>query len=222
MDSKNPYTQMQYNYYEGTHDLMNQENHRFHDENPDYYGILMKPCETGFEDKVGLDFGCGCGRNMQNIWNRFKRIDGVDLSPGNIQHARENLINDGVPTDRFNLYTCDGVSLSDLKSDEYDFVVHTIVFQHICVHNIRLGYLKEFFRVMKSGGVLSFQMGVADYFEDKLDAGGTNGFGDVRVSDPEQLLGDLREVGFVDLEYDIQPSWRDTWRQWIFVRARKP
>jgi len=228
MNKDNPYTKMQRGYYEATHDLMNQENHGFHNDNPDYWEILVKDTEKGYEDKLGLDFGCGCGRNVQNLWKRFKRMDGVDLSPGNIGHARENLIKDGAPEDRFKLYTCSGVDLAGLPDGEYDFVMHTIVFQHICVHSIRKGYMREFFRIMKPGGVLSFQMGfgdnwgIADYYDDKLDAEGTNGFGDVRVTDPGQLAKDLEDVGFTDVVYEIRPAWCDSWAQWIFVKATKP
>ena len=61
IESANPYTQMQLHHYETTADLMNVENHRVHNGNPDYWDILVRDTESDFRDKVGLDFGCGCG-----------------------------------------------------------------------------------------------------------------------------------------------------------------
>ena len=127
IDSSNPYTQMQLHHYEMTTDLMNVENHRGHNGNPDYWDILVNDTESTFRDKVGLDFGCGCGRNVQNLWWRFKRMDGVDLSFGNLVHAHENLRSIGCPADRYQLFQANGVDLGNLRDNEYDFVMSTIV-----------------------------------------------------------------------------------------------
>ena len=79
LDTANGYTSMQRSYYESTADVMNEQNHMFHNANRDYWDILVADTQTGFRDKVGLDFGCGCGRNVMNVWNRFRRMDGVDI-----------------------------------------------------------------------------------------------------------------------------------------------
>jgi ubiquinone/menaquinone biosynthesis C-methylase UbiE len=228
VESANPYTLMQLHHYETTADLMNVENHRGHNGNQDYWDILVRDTESDYRDKVGLDFGCGCGRNVQNLWWRFRRMDGVDLAFGNLVHAHENLRAVGCPPDRYRLYQANGVDLGNLPSDEYDFVMSTIVLQHIAVHEIRFQYLQEFFRVMRPGGLLSFQMGYgegygkAEYYDNHYDAESTNSFHDTKVTDPAQLGGDLEQVGFVGFEHEIRPSFDDGHPSWIFAKARKP
>lgn len=228
LDTGNPYTAMQRTYYESTADLMNEQNHMFHNANRDYWDILLGDTLTGFRDKVGLDFGCGCGRNVMNIWNRFSRMDGVDISFANLVHARGNILAAGVPEDAFHLYACNGTDLREVPSDEYDFVMSTIVLQHIAVHDIRLNYLREFFRIMRADGLLSFQMGFgeghgrAGYYENHYDASGTNSAHDTTVTDPAQIVDELEAIGFEAVSHVIRPAYSDGHHLWIYVKARKP
>lgn len=230
MDVNNPYTKMQkasYE-YEGTSGRMNQENHRQHNGNPDYWNILVKETEDiSFKNKVGLDFGCGCGRNVLNLVDRFKRMDGVDISPTLIETCKINLKD---YADKTMFHVCDGVSLSVLNSDSYDFIMSTIVLQHICVYEIRFNYLKEFYRLLKHNGIISIQMGYGEgrasrrrgYYENFYQAEGTNGHCDVRVSDPSELVKDLTNIGFKNIQYEIRPSFSDErHRQWIYMKAFK-
>jgi FkbM family methyltransferase len=226
--TENPYTRMQRSQYERDADLMNQQNHMFHNANPDYWEILVKDTESAFRGKVGLDFGCGCGRNIMNLWMRFGRFDGVDISSGNLRHARENILKCGCPPQRFQLFQVNGVDLRRLRAGEYDFIMSTIVLQHISVHEIRFGYLKEFYRVMKVGGLLSFQMGFgegygkAGYFDNHYHATVTNSLHDTMVTDPEQIAGELRGIGFTNVRHVIRPPFSDEHPNWIFVKAEKP
>ena len=229
--STNPYTMMQLGFYdrEGLAGNMNRENHRGHNANPDYWNILVNDTsDSSYKEKTGLDFGCGCGRNVQNLIPRFRRMDGVDISPVLIEPARSNILKDGTPEDRFKLYTCDGVSLNGIPDEEYDFVMSTIVLQHISVYQIRYNYMKEFLRVLKPGGILSFQMGFGNrssstyYYDNNYTSTTTNGGNDVSVTDPSQITNDLREIGFTNIEHVIREPFDDHHYKWIFVKAVKP
>lgn len=226
--SENPYTAMQRHQYERDAEMMNQQNHMFHNANQDYWDILVSDTEMNYREKVGLDFGCGCGRNIQNLWPRFKRMDGVDISQNNLKHAEENILKSGCSKERFKLYHCNGIDLAPIPSDEYNFIMSTIVLQHIAVHDIRFNYFKEFFRLLKDGGLLSFQMGFGEgygkarYYENHYEAEGTNSMHDTRVSDPQQIIDDLTKVGFTNIEYRIRPPYSDGHPNWIFVKAIKP
>jgi len=231
MDPNNKYTIMQKRYYdnEGITGNMNKQNHMQHNTNPDYWNILVKDTENNkYINKVGLDFACGCGRNVLNLYNRFRRMDGVDMSPELIKTCNDNFKKREIPLDKYNFVTCNGVSLDVIQDNTYDFIMSTIALQHICVHDIRFNYFKEFFRVMKSGGVLSFQMGFGtkhpntrDYYDNYYDATGTNSACDVRVTDPNDIINELKSIGFYNISYTIRQVPQYSHGQWIYVRAEK-
>ena len=126
------------------------------------------------------------------------------------------------------LHQANGVDLSNLATAEYDFVMSTIVLQHIAVYDIRFQYLQEFFRIMKPGALLSFQMGFgegqgkAEYYDNHWDAQGTNSLHDTKVTDPDQISGDLERIGFTDFSHAIRPPFDDGHAAWIYVKALKP
>jgi ubiquinone/menaquinone biosynthesis C-methylase UbiE len=233
VDPSNKYTQMQKTYYDGqgSSGNMNRDNHKQHNNNPNYWNILISDTiAPEYKEKVGLDFGCGCGRNVMNLVNRFKKMEGVDISPELIKQCIINMANMNYDNSKFGFYTCNGTSLDIFEDNRYDFIMSTIVLQHICVYSIRFAYLSDFFRIMKNGGLLSFQMGFGsehknptrDYYEDYYDAENTNSGCDVRVTDPKQIVGDLEKIGFVDITFEITPPFSDYHENWIFVKARKP
>ena len=231
MDSLNKYTTMQREYYdnEGVSGNMNRENHMGHNNNPDYWNILVKDTESPeFLDKVGLDFACGCGRNVFNLVKRFKRMDGVDISRELIKTCIDNRNKINIDETKAMFYTCNGVSLDIFADKTYDFIMSTIALQHICVYSIRFNYFEEFFRIMKPGGILSFQMGFGpghpstrDYFEDYYNATSTNSGCDVCVMDPQYIIDDLKEIGFTNITYTISKAYDDAHNEWIFVKAYK-
>jgi ubiquinone/menaquinone biosynthesis C-methylase UbiE len=185
---------------------------------------------------VALDFGCGPGRNIIKYWDRFKRIDGVDIMPENLKNAKRWVEHNGKDGNSINLYECNGYDLSNIPDQQYDMVFSTICMQHICSYDIRLNYIKEFNRVLKSGGIVSIQMGYGrkpgskcvDYYENKFDASQTNGdgdgAGDVTIEDPLQIYTDLTENGFTDFLHVILPPFlgdRDYHQNFIIFRATK-
>jgi ubiquinone/menaquinone biosynthesis C-methylase UbiE len=228
----NKYTKMQRDEYNRDAHIMKIDNHSIHNNNPDYWNILLKPILDDlnkWEDKVSLDFGCGTGRNIHNLLQaaKWEQVDGVDISANNISWAETILCEQGHDRSKYELYINDGVTLP-MKDEKYDFVMSTIVFQHICVYEIRKNLLKEIYRVLKYGGLFSFQMGFGighpstqHYYENYYDAIGTNSQMDVRVEDPEQIINDLSDMGFKRSKYIISNSWSDSHLEWIFVEAFK-
>jgi ubiquinone/menaquinone biosynthesis C-methylase UbiE len=178
-----------------------------------------------------LDFGCGPGRNIVRFNHLFERFDGVDLCPKALSDAELWIAHNGLPLEKSEFYLCNGLDLSGIGSGVYDVVISTICLEHICVYDIRFGLLREFFRVLKSGGAISLQMGFGgkvgwnwvDYFANRCDAVVTNGHLDVSVTDPKQLEGDLLGIGFVDFRYHLRPPGPgDDHVNWIYFSARKP
>lgn len=208
-------------------------NHPEHNSNPDYWNILLGDLrnKNNFVGKSALDFGCGKGRNVSNMRNLcdFERIDGVDLSQNNIDYC--NLTKDV----KNNFYKNNGLDINCIvENEKYDFVMSTIVLQHVCVYEIRYNLLKEIYRLLKKDGIFSFQMGygesneyqndakITNYYENNYYALNSNGTFDVRVNSPNELIKDLENIGFYNISYNIKKSWEDGGHlEWIYVRAQK-
>ncbi len=224
VDNNNKYTQMQLNQYNELAAQWSEQNREpvvgsfdAHNNWPDYEFLFERI--NNQSEKIGLDFACGPGRNLVKYSRRFKRLDGVDISPINIEKARNYTTNYGVtPT----LYTSSGVDINVVPSDEYDFVMSTIALQHICVYDIRYSIMKDIHRVLKDGGIFTAQMGFGSpspmtvgYYENYYDAEGTNRTCDVCIENIEQLTNDLFKIGFKDFQYkitkvgpgDCHPNW---------------
>jgi len=218
----NRYTRMQEEVYRaGT------SNHLEHNSNEDYWGVLLGGlADKDFSNSKALDFGCGKGRNVTNLRGitNFSRVDGVDISQGNIDFCLETL-----PGSMF--YKNNGEDLLGLPSDEYDLVMSTIVLQHIPVYDIRRRLLEEVRRVMRIGGELRIQLGygpdlqnpkVSGYYDNFYDAAGTNSSNDFRVVDVATVAKDLESIGFSTEDFEIKKSFSDNQHpQWLYLRAVK-
>jgi len=195
-----------------------------HNNWPDYELLFQKIDNQS--EKIGLDFACGPGRNLVKYSRRFKRLDGVDISPINIEKARIYTMNNGINP---NLYVSNGVNIDNVPGDEYDFVMSTIALQHICVHEIRYSIMKDIHRVLKDGGIFTAQMGfgspspmTVEYYENYYEATGTNRRCDVCIETTEQLENDLNQIGFKDFNYTItKVGPGDCHPNWIFFNVKK-
>ena len=231
VNNENKYTQMQLNLYNGLASQWSEENREpvvgsfdRHNEWGDYE-YLFNRLENQSE-LIGLDFACGPGRNIVKYNGRFKRLDGVDISPVNIGKAQSYTSNRGIETV---LYNSSGTDISVVPSNEYDFVMSTIALQHICVYDIRYSIMKDIHRVLKDGGVFTAQMGFGSpspstvgYYENYYDAESSNRACDVCIETTEQLEKDLFEIGFKDFHYTIGPVGPgDIHPNWIYFNCTK-
>ena len=100
-----------------------------------------------------LDFGCGVGRLTQALGRHFERVDGVDISSAMIARAQAlNRLGDHC---QYHLNEAD--RLVAFPDGEFDFVYSMITLQHI-EPQYSLRYIEEFFRVVRPGGVVVFQL----------------------------------------------------------------
>jgi SAM-dependent methyltransferase len=248
MESNNKYTNMQRDQYNKTHLEMQVENHRFHDNNPDYINLLFKDIVENslkYSNCRVFEFGVGCGRNLDNIskLTTWAEIGGCDISHKNIEYSEKYLEN---INSNIKLYVSSGTDIGTQRKNYYDFIFSTIVLQHICVHEIRFNILKCIYQSLKPGGEFSFQMGydgdtkitgdvtihpeqirpanyaTVKYSENYYNANKTNSYCDTRVDDENELLDDLKKIGFKLIEYNIRPPWcDDKHKNWIYVRVTK-
>ena len=176
---------------------------------------------------VALEYGCGPGRMILRLAPRFARIDGIDISKEVLDVAARRCASlSAAPR----LFLTDGQTVPPSTEGAYDIAYSVICLQHICVYSVRRHILEGLFRALKPGGMLTFQMGygpgharMADYFDEFVEAPGTNGIADVGVLHPGEVAGDLSRVGFTDIAYALTPTGPgDTHAAWIFVRALKP
>jgi ubiquinone/menaquinone biosynthesis C-methylase UbiE len=235
MDVNNKYTLMQKKFYTAETPNMSKINHRHHDSNPDYWDILLKEPKHNpekYKNKVALDFACGCGRNVDNMLKLadWKRVDGIDISPNNVQYCDNYLKSLGYEKDKFAFYTNNGIDVQPLIDNEYDFIMSTIALQHIPVHEIRYSLLKDLYRILKPGGTFSLQVGfdkkgptVKGYYENFYNATSTNSGCDFAVEKVEYMIKDLEEIGYEVVNYMITNSFSDETNhaQWIYWELSK-
>lgn len=174
---------------------------------------------------VALEYGCGPGRNLIKFNELFSRIDGADVSEEILAKLPENLAHENLTPG--NLYLTNGHSLPDVPSNTYDVVFSIICMQHIGCRSWRLELYSEFMRILKAGGMFTFQMGYGpghpisvDYFHeyDHTD----DKHRDTRVESVEALQKDLEDAGFVNFDHVITDPCHDVHPQWIWVTVEKP
>jgi SAM-dependent methyltransferase len=100
-----------------------------------------------------LDFGCGAGRLSHGLAVAgFAEVLGCDISPTMLDKAREI-----VPDPACHFVRVTGTDLSAVESGSVDLVYSCRVLQHM-PPALAHGYVREFWRVTRPGGVVVFQM----------------------------------------------------------------
>lgn len=118
-----------------------------------YRNILSRL--QGQPDRFGqiLDFGCGVGR-LSRAWSAYaEKVTGLDVAGSMIAKALE------INRDKANVEFVHNphTDLRQFKDGSFD-----LVFSHICLQHIpweiTKGYLGEFARVCRRGGLVAFQL----------------------------------------------------------------
>ncbi len=127
--------------------------------------VLRELADRGVAVERGraLDFGCGVGRLTQALAEHFESCDGVDLAASMIQRARE-LNKNG---DRVRFHHNDAPGLRLFGDGSFDFILSLIVLQHMKPELMR-GYMGEFVRVLRPGGVAVFNVPVCVVLDEAL------------------------------------------------------
>jgi len=101
-----------------------------------------------------LDFGCGLGRLTRALATHFDSAVGVDISETMVANATD--LNEDVPNVHFQVNA--RADLAAFEDATFDMVNTRIVLQHLPSRQAVEGYLAEFLRVLRPGGLLVFQM----------------------------------------------------------------
>ncbi len=117
--------------------------------------VLDRVCRVAATPRFerALDFGCGVGRLTQALGRHFKKADGVDIASAMI--ARAQALNRLGDRCQYHLNETD--DLAAFSDGLFDFVYSTITLQHMEPRYSRR-YIEEFFRVVRPGGVVVFQI----------------------------------------------------------------
>jgi SAM-dependent methyltransferase len=104
-----------------------------------------------------VEVGCGPGRMTGALAARFDRVLAVDVSPAMIERARA-----GVDASNVDFRVVSGDRLDGVADGSADAVVCYLVLQHLPGRLVVGSYLREFGRVLASGGEAFVQLPVLD------------------------------------------------------------
>ncbi|MEL6866470.1 MAG: methyltransferase domain-containing protein [Bacteroidota bacterium] len=99
-----------------------------------------------------VDFGCGAGRVTQGLANHFEEVHGVDIAPSMIKLAKEKSQKANC---HFHLNEQNDLQL--FEDQQFDLVFSIITLQHMQPKYAK-NYIREFFRILKPGGMMMFQI----------------------------------------------------------------
>ena len=129
--------------------------------------MILSGIEPHFNrESIVLEIGCGIGRLLRPMTDRFKELYGVDVAGGMITQGREWLKD--IPN--IYLFETDGKDLSIFPDNKFDLCFSYITFQHIPSKEVIRNYMHETFRVLKDKGIFKFQVhGInRNMFRDRL------------------------------------------------------
>jgi ubiquinone/menaquinone biosynthesis C-methylase UbiE len=104
-------------------------------------------------DAVVLEIGCGLGRIMQHLAGSYREVHGIDISSKMVEQGARRLAH----LENLHFHHGNGYDLEPFANESFDLVYSALVFQHM-PKTIAYNYLLEAKRVLRPGGLLSFQV----------------------------------------------------------------
>jgi SAM-dependent methyltransferase len=101
-----------------------------------------------------LEIGCGAGRITRALAKLFGEVHAVDISGEMIARAREALRN----CPNAHVYQNNGLDLTPIPAEPFDFAFSLYVFQHIPSYPIIESYIAEVGRLLRPGALFKFQV----------------------------------------------------------------
>lgn len=167
---------------------------------------------------TALEIGCGIGRLLRPLAQRFRMVYGVDVSPEMIGRAKSRLAD----LKNVEVHLSNGADVRPLAAGTVDLALSYLVFQHIPDKSIVEAYVQDTFRVLKPGGVFKFQVSGRPDDQEAANAEGRrvkDTWVGVSFSDSE-IREVVEKAGFVELTTrSIKPPDSCIF---LWVVARKP
>ena len=115
---------------------------------------IKEKLDEKFDEFKVLEIGCGIGRILIPMSEKFQEVIGIDISQEMVNIGKQKT--KSIPNCKILLNN--GIDLSSLSSDYFDFCYSFIVFQHIPEKKIVKNYIKEVARVLKPNSYFRFQV----------------------------------------------------------------
>jgi SAM-dependent methyltransferase len=116
-------------------------------------GFVHKHIEQDFQINRALDFGCGVGRLLIPLAKHAKEAIGVDVAPGMLKLARENIRFKGIS----NATVVLGDDSLSKVSGTFNFINTFIVLQHIDPER-GMSLIRRLMALLEVGGIFSLHL----------------------------------------------------------------
>ena len=100
-----------------------------------------------------LEIGCGNGRLLEPMANRFREAWGVDISAEMLKLGRARLAH----LSNVHFVETNGSDLAGIPSNYFDLCYSYFTFRHLTEHVMTERYLREAYRVLKHQGILKVE-----------------------------------------------------------------
>lgn len=145
--------------------------------------ILKILDEFDFNGKKILDYGCGDGFYSAYLHKKGASVVGLDISQKMIDFAKYNYQKDN---NGISFFLTDGTNLK-FESDYFDYIISSLVLQHVVDEKILSNLFNEFSRTLKENGELMHFDGVKSPSQD----GGT-----ILLRDKSDYINTSEDNGF--------------------------